>query len=184
MASISVAGDTSGSVTLSAPAVAGSTVLTLPSVSGTVLTSASSQVNGPAFSVYTSANQPFSAATFTKVQFNTKVFDTNTNFDAATNYRFTPTVTGYYQFSLGLNMLTGSAVNATFIAIAKNGSQILVSGYTYPIGTGTLIAGGLLYMNGSTDFVEAYVYQGGMTQTIFGNRVDLTYFQGAMIRSA
>lgn len=39
MSSISVAGDTSGSVTLSAPAVAGSTVLTLPAVSGNVLSS-------------------------------------------------------------------------------------------------------------------------------------------------
>ena len=38
MSSIVVAGDTSGSVTLQAPAVAGSTVLTLPSVSGTVTT--------------------------------------------------------------------------------------------------------------------------------------------------
>ena len=38
MSSIVVAGDTSGSVTLQAPAVAGSTVLTLPAVSGTVIT--------------------------------------------------------------------------------------------------------------------------------------------------
>ena len=37
LSSIVVAGDTSGSVTLSAPAVAGSTVLTLPSVSGTLV---------------------------------------------------------------------------------------------------------------------------------------------------
>ena len=42
MSSIIVAGDTSGSVTLSAPAVAGSTVLTLPAVSGNVLTDQSS----------------------------------------------------------------------------------------------------------------------------------------------
>ena len=39
LSSIVVAGDTSGSVTLSAPAVAGTTTLTLPSVSGTVLAS-------------------------------------------------------------------------------------------------------------------------------------------------
>jgi len=38
MSSIVVAGDTSGSVTLQAPAVAGSTVLTLPSVSGNITT--------------------------------------------------------------------------------------------------------------------------------------------------
>lgn len=40
MSSIIVAGNTSGSVTLSAPDVAGTTVLTLPATSGTVLTSA------------------------------------------------------------------------------------------------------------------------------------------------
>ena len=37
MSSIVVAGDTSGSVTLQAPAVAGSTILTLPAVSGTMV---------------------------------------------------------------------------------------------------------------------------------------------------
>jgi hypothetical protein len=38
MSGVIISGDTSGSVTLSAPAVAGSSVLTLPAVSGTVIT--------------------------------------------------------------------------------------------------------------------------------------------------
>lgn len=38
MSSVVIAGDTSGTVTLSAPAVAGTTTLTLPSTSGTVVT--------------------------------------------------------------------------------------------------------------------------------------------------
>jgi hypothetical protein len=42
MSSITINGDTSGSVILQAPSVAGSTTLTLPSTSGNVLTSASS----------------------------------------------------------------------------------------------------------------------------------------------
>jgi hypothetical protein len=42
MAQISIAGDTSGSVSLVAPAVSGTTTLTLPTTSGTVFTSASS----------------------------------------------------------------------------------------------------------------------------------------------
>jgi len=42
MSSLTILGDTSGSVVLDAPAVSGSTVLTLPTTSGTVLTSASS----------------------------------------------------------------------------------------------------------------------------------------------
>lgn len=44
MSSVVIAGDTSGSVTLSAQAVSGSTTLTLPTTSGTVLTNASSGV--------------------------------------------------------------------------------------------------------------------------------------------
>ena len=43
MSSVVISGDTSGSVTLAAPAVAGTTVLTLPATSGTVLTTASGQ---------------------------------------------------------------------------------------------------------------------------------------------
>ena len=43
MSSVVIAGDTSGTVTLDAPAVAGTTVLTLPATSGTVLTSATGQ---------------------------------------------------------------------------------------------------------------------------------------------
>lgn len=43
MSSITINGDTSGSVILQAPAVSGSTTLTLPSTSGTVLTTTSGQ---------------------------------------------------------------------------------------------------------------------------------------------
>jgi hypothetical protein len=43
MSSVVISGDTSGTVTLAAPAVAGSTTLTLPSTSGTVLTTATGQ---------------------------------------------------------------------------------------------------------------------------------------------
>lgn len=43
MASLVLAGNTSGSITISSPAVAGSTTLTLPTTSGTVLTTAASQ---------------------------------------------------------------------------------------------------------------------------------------------
>jgi hypothetical protein len=43
MASIVVAGDTSGTVTLAAPAVSGTTTLTLPTTSGTIVTTSGSQ---------------------------------------------------------------------------------------------------------------------------------------------
>lgn len=50
MSSIVVAGNTSGSVTLTAPDVAGTTTLTLPATSGTVITTASNQtLTSPSF---------------------------------------------------------------------------------------------------------------------------------------
>lgn len=64
MSSVVIAGNTSGSITLQAPAVSGSTVLTLPAQTGTVM------VNGPAFSAYSSAAQNVTSNSLTKVIIN------------------------------------------------------------------------------------------------------------------
>ena len=60
MSSLTILGDTSGSIVLQAPAVSGSTTLTLPATSGTVITTASSGtilqvVNSSASTVITSS---------------------------------------------------------------------------------------------------------------------------------
>jgi len=74
MSSIVIAGDTSGSVTLQAPAVAGATILTLPATSGTVQTSgAGYTTNGVAFASSTSV-----LATGSALQFNGSQFGVNT----------------------------------------------------------------------------------------------------------
>ena len=56
MSSIVIAGDTSGSVTLQAPAVAGTTILTLPATSGTLSTSASQWTTTGSNIYYTTGN--------------------------------------------------------------------------------------------------------------------------------
>jgi microcystin-dependent protein len=116
MANLILNGSTSGSVTLSSPAVSGTTTLTLPTTTGTVM------VNGPAFSAYLNTSQSITTSTFTKVQINTEEFDTNSNYDNATNYRFTPTVAGYYQ----VNGRFSSEVNSTLLVatIYKNGVEV------------------------------------------------------------
>ena len=60
MASIVVNGDTSGAVTLSAPAVAGTVTVTLPSTSGTMASLASVTANGVAY--VNSSSQPTSGS--------------------------------------------------------------------------------------------------------------------------
>jgi len=63
MSSIVVSGDTSGAVTLSAPAVAGTVTVTLPSTSGTMASLASVTANGVAY--INSSGQPTSGSSLT-----------------------------------------------------------------------------------------------------------------------
>ena len=134
--------------------------------------------NGPAFSAYLATNQTVTANTFTKVTINTKSFDTNNNFDASTNYRFTPTVAGYYQVNASLAIGT---TNNGILSIYKNGSATLYQ----LIVTNTLSSiqnvSTLIYLNGSTDYIELYGYTSATT--FFGGALNTT-FSASMVRSA
>lgn len=145
---------------------------------------------GPAFSAAMTATHSVSNATVTAVQFNTdsatNCFDTNSNFDTST-YRFTPTVAGYYQFSARLATVS-SDVGITYIYIIKNGTDanngLNFAGRNSASGI-TVSTSGILYMNGSTDYVAAYVYQNsGGTATIGSTGFGYANFQGALVRSA
>ena len=191
MSSISVAGDTSGSVTLQAPAISGSTVLTLPAVSGTVITNTAGVVtqamlstnvagNGPAFSAYQSSAQTISSST--KIQFQTEDFDTANCFDSATNYRFTPNVAGYYQV---IGSVQGGSSNAYIQPfIYKNGSSVKSGSF---VGAATAFHTAqisyLVYMNGSTDYVELWASQ-SVSQSLTLGAANGTYFQAFLARSA
>jgi hypothetical protein len=179
MASLVLNGNTSGSVTISSPAVSGTTTLTLPVQTGTVM------VNGPAFSAYRSTSQSISSATFTKVQCNTEEFDTNSNYDNATNYRFTPTVAGYYQIS-GCIAFASSTKVEFLTSIFKNGSEFKRGAYV-AISTSkneNCPVSALVYLNGTTDYVELYGYLDGTGSLTFDGSQYNVYFQAAMIRSA
>ena len=181
MASVVVNGDTSGAVTLSAPAVAGTVTVTLPAASGTMLTTASTfGGTGPAFSAYqTGTAQVVGAGVWTKIVINTEEFDTNSNFDSTTNYRFTPTVAGYYQVSATIQYAGDATTGA---AIYKNGSSFK-TGHFSSLGQGRAsTVSALINFNGSTDYVEFYAFC-NVTGTLT-NGVSTTWFQAAMVRSA
>ena len=177
MSSVVISGDISGSVTLDAPSVAGTTVLTLPTTSGTVM------VNGPAFRAAPTGTQTLTVNVLTKIQFQTKVFDTNTNYDNVTNYRFTPTVAGYYQVTAGASAQSTSSANAILTAVYKNGS-LYEFGSAVPCSTnsfGYSQVTTLVYFNGSSDYIESYAQATGASGTVVCNG---TYFQAAMVRGA
>jgi hypothetical protein len=185
MASLVLNGSTSGSITISSPAVSGVNVLSLPANTGTVITTGSTFAGtGPAFSAYANGTQSLTSGTFTKITINTELFDTNSNFDSTTNYRFTPTVGGYYQVNGGVLI----SVGATGIAVAslyKNGSLATLGNSAAGDGTNNYSAiSNLIYLNGSSDYVELYGLQNAGTSksTIAGSAY--TYFSASLVRSA
>jgi hypothetical protein len=152
-------------------------------VSGTL-----AQANGgtgvttaPAFSATTSTTQSVTSATYTKVNFGTENFDTNSNFASS---RFTPTVAGYYFISGSIYSVSTAAATYIWAIIFKNGGQALVGNLNVPVssidGIGTV--NGLVYMNGSTDYVEMYCYLAGTSPVIQTGAN--TVFSGFLARGA
>jgi hypothetical protein len=118
----------------------------------------------PAFSAYNTSAQSITSGVATKVIFQNKVFDTNNNFDNTTNYRFTPTVAGYYQVN-GAIRYAGTTPTAAVIILYKTGSQYAygtATGSTTSQSTNSITLNELVYLNGSTDYIELY---GAITAT-------------------
>ena len=131
-------------------------LVTVPSVTGTAMVSG----NMPAFSARATTGQSVSSGTFTKVTFGTEDFDTNNNFASST---FTPTVAGYYQVNCTACCYASSTITRAINALYKNGS-VLERVSDIQTGAGTFITtsgSALVYMNGTTDYLEVYVWING-----------------------
>jgi hypothetical protein len=183
LSKVAITGNASGSgtFTLAAPNSNSDRTLTLPDNTGTIITTASTFAGtGPAFSAYQSSAQTLTSNVMTKIQVQTEEFDTASCFDNVTDYRFTPNVAGYYQVSAALspnNSLTGVRME-----IYKNGSSFkrLTSTGAEPVGASN--GSVLIYLNGTTDYVEFYgAFSSG--QPAVANAGG-TYFQAAMVRAA
>lgn len=120
--------------------------------------------SAPAFSAYANATQSVTSGILTKIAINTEIFDTENCFDSTTNYRFTPNVAGYYQVN-GTLRATNTAVGSANVALYKNGS--IYSRCTEQPISGTpcqCVYSELVYMNGTTDYLELYgAVTGGTT---------------------
>jgi hypothetical protein len=172
---IAIAGDTTGNLAFTTQA--GTYTQTVPNATGTVMVSG----NMPAFSAYLNSSQTLSSSTFTKITLNAKEYDTANAFDSTTNYRFTPQVAGYYQFNAQLTV--ASSLTPQMIALYKNGSSyIRLSNYN--LNTECISGSWMIYMNGSTDYVEMYGYVGTGQALNTGLGVERTNLQGFLVRTA
>ena len=140
---------------------------------------------GPAFSAYNTSIQTLSNNTATKIAFQTKEFDTASAFDSSTNYRFTPLVAGYYQVTAALAWYP-STVGVIQGWIYKNGTAKISGSNNISNSNGSqFLINGLVYLNGSTDYIEIYGYQSsGANLQIAAAGTAGTIFQAAMVRAA
>jgi hypothetical protein len=194
MSSISIAGDTSGSITIAVPAVSGSNTVTIPAVTGTVMVSS----NMPAFSAFLNASQTLSNGVTTLVQINTKNFDTATAFNntgstvtlnglSVPAYAFMPPVAGYYVVTMATNG-PGSTVGQISVNLFKTGSAYqqgnAISNATFGANS---VGSFLINLNGTTDYIQFYAQQSsGISAAIYGSPsgIQYTYFTAALLRTS
>lgn len=137
---------------------------------------------GPAFRAYSNNSQNIASSTTTKIQFNVEEFDTNSNFDSTTNYRFTPTVAGYYQINLAVGFAAMS-VGEVILQINKNGSVYQFGSDVLGATTSITSMSTLVYMNGTSDYVEGFVFQSSGSARALAASAVQSSFSGALVRS-
>ncbi len=126
----------------------GTTIATISS------TGLSTQVGAPAFSAYQSPAQTLSSGVVTKIQLQVEEWDTANCFDNVTNFRFTPNVAGYYQINGGIQV--NNTVTVISVFLYKNGSLYKFLATSNTATLSGAYGSSLVYLNGTTDYVELY----------------------------
>lgn len=120
------------------------------------------------------------ANTFTKMQMNVEQYDTGSNYDAVTNFRFTAPVNGFYTFC-GRTSIGGGANGRAVQCLYKNGVILSrgddTSHASNPIG-GCVVDQIQLTAG---DYIEYYIFSVNAIATEVGN--DISMFSGRLISS-
>ena len=148
--------------------------------------------NGPAFSASGTSSYTITQGVDTKVRFNNELFDTANCFDSTTNYRFTPSVAGYYQLNFVARFQVSPSMSIAYVMVFKNGSAAYTINQVMGMTTGSSLywnmpGSYLIYMNGSTDYVEIYLNVGASGTITVNDNASPPFqstFSGFLARSA
>lgn len=181
---VKLVSSSAGSVEIVAPVTASNYTATMPARTGTVA------MDGPAIYAWANAtSQTFTFAVANVIQLNavsSPGFDTASCFNTST-YRFTPNVAGYYMVTGAINC-NGYVTGGQYVPlIQKNGSTAVNGGFTTG-NTGNGISNtvsALLYMNGTTDYLQLAAFDGQNTGTrSVGAGSANTYMMAYLARAA
>jgi len=91
--------------------------------------------NTPAFQAFKAANQTISQSTYTKIEFDTEDYDTDSCYNntsgtvtlngiSTPSYSFAPNVAGKYLIGAAVNAMTSTDFDTLLVSIFKNGTQV------------------------------------------------------------
>ena len=120
-----------------------------------------------AFKAYgANSDQSLTSSVYTKVQLNVEELDSNGEFDSVTNHRWTPLVAGWYLVTYKVNV-SAASLTLGFASLYKNGMQFAFGSYAPPVTADAISVGSeLVFMNGSTDYLELFAYGVGTTLVV------------------
>ena len=128
------------------------------------------------------ASQVPTASAFTKVNFDTKEYDTDVCYSTA-NKRFTPTVAGFYNVNAAVQVrYTGGSPDGG-LSVYKNGTQYKEGSYFTVGAIANFGCSSLVYLNGTTDYVEMYLFTTHASAVVFP-QAQWSYFQISPVRTA
>jgi hypothetical protein len=175
-----------GSVTIAEPTTASNFTQSLPAATGTVMVSG----NQPAFRAFAGTAQTLTNTIDTKIALTGETFDTASCFNNTAStvngippYAFLPNVAGYYQFNAVIGLTSSTALNYNFIQIRKNNinENIAIYGpYNVTTNYGSLAV--LVFLNGTTDYVDLFVQAGG--SATLSTIINTTFLSGSLVRAA
>lgn len=154
--------------------VPGTTRMTLDAAGNLTLPNASR------FRASKNATQALLITTWTKISFQTEIYDTQAEFDNATNHRFTAKTAGNYLFSAAINVANTTSGTSASLAFYVNGTDVsrpttIATGSTAAF---SVAATELLRLN-ANDYVEVYVQLSRALSINSG--ANLTYFSGVKL---
>jgi hypothetical protein len=139
------------------------------------------KLDNPAFSAYIAANQTITSSTYTKCNFDTEEFDIGSCYDT-TLKRWTPNKAGYYFVLETVNNISTTTPSIFVCSIYKNGTSYKQTGDIRNGVIGSITASALVYMNGTTDYLECYAYIAAAAPLISGSS-NASSFSGYFVRS-
>ena len=138
-------------------------------------------LNVPAFRASYSSGGSLGTTAQVAVPINTIEFDTNSYFDIST-YRYTPLIAGYYMFICTTSVTLASSSFFT-VSLYKNGAADTTLYISRDITSNSQTGSGsaIVYMNGTTDYVESYARSVGAGGT---GTWSFSSFSGFLVRGA